>query len=90
MKREGLAREVVRAVQNARKDADLDMADRIVLRLATEDADLATAIDVHREYIAAECLVLRWSVDSLGQQAYRAAVKVEGKPLVIELTKAAA
>ena len=50
---EGLARDVIRAVQQARKQADLDVSDRIRLTLAT-DAD--GVIDQHRDLIAAETL----------------------------------
>src|SRR5262249_10931317 len=54
---EGLAREVVRHVQNGRKDADLEMQDRIILALRTESETLRRAIDAHRDYIAQETLV---------------------------------
>jgi isoleucyl-tRNA synthetase len=84
---EGMAREVVRHVQQARKDAGLEMEDRITLYLHTEDATLAKAIAAHRDYIAAETLVARWSDRPLGAAAYRTQVKVEGKALDIELTK---
>ena len=54
---EGLARDVVRRIQNLRKEADFDLDDRIV---TTYDADeeLAAAIAACREYIAAETLSL--------------------------------
>jgi len=52
---EGLARDVIRAVQQARKDADLDVSDRIVLTLTGDDAAVA-AIEAHRELIAGEVL----------------------------------
>ncbi|HTL41690.1 MAG TPA: isoleucine--tRNA ligase [Pseudolysinimonas sp.] len=52
---EGVARDVVRAVQQARKDAGLEVSDRISLRIAADVATV-TAIRTHRELIAAETL----------------------------------
>src|SRR5262249_36772702 len=49
--REGMARDVIRQVQQLRKDADLEMEDRIVLYLTTESAKLQAAIAAHQEYI---------------------------------------
>ena len=43
---EGLARDVVRAVQQARRDAGLDVSDRIELTLAA-DAEVRAAIEAH-------------------------------------------
>jgi isoleucyl-tRNA synthetase len=84
---EGMAREVVRHVQQARKDADLEMEDRIVLYLHTESATLAKAIDVHRAYIMGECLVRESVCTPLGPEAYKVQVKVDGQPLTIELAR---
>ena len=84
--REGMAREVIRHVQSNRKAAELDMADRIELSLGATGT-LAEAIAEHRDNIAAETLVGRWSETPLGEGAFRAEVKVEGQALVIELRK---
>jgi isoleucyl-tRNA synthetase len=52
---EGRAREIVHAVQNARKNAGLEITDRIELSLAG-DADLLEAAGTHRAYLADEVL----------------------------------
>ena len=52
---EGLAREFVRRVQDLRKNADLDVADRIEL-FVDASPGLRSAIEAHREYITAETL----------------------------------
>ncbi len=54
---EGLARDVVRAIQQARKDADLDVSDRINVDLVTTAA-VWTAVDAHRGTVMAETLAL--------------------------------
>jgi isoleucyl-tRNA synthetase len=86
---EGMAREVVRHVQQARKDAGLEMEDRIVLYLHTDAERLKKAIETHRDYIRTETLVGEWASQPLGEGAYRADVKVDGQPLRIELRKVA-
>jgi isoleucyl-tRNA synthetase len=52
---EGLARDVIRAVQQARKDAGLDVSDRIALTVFGDDEAVA-AICIHRDLIAGETL----------------------------------
>ena len=88
LKQEGTARDIIRQVNQLRKDAALQMEDRIVLHLGTESAALRQAIDVHRDYIAAETLTVRWSEEPLGEGAPTANVKVDGQPLTIQLRKA--
>jgi isoleucyl-tRNA synthetase len=57
--REGLIREIVRTVQDARKQAGLDVSDRIMLNIDGSEQVVA-AISAHREYIASEALVNAW------------------------------
>ncbi|WBQ03649.1 isoleucine--tRNA ligase [Kribbella sp. CA-293567] len=55
LEREGIARDVIRAVQQARRDARLDVTDRIDLRL-TADATTRAALEAHRDTLLAETL----------------------------------
>ena len=55
LRREGLAREVVHAVQNARKDAGLEVEDRIELRLGGDD-ELLAAARAYEGYVSGETL----------------------------------
>ena len=54
---EGLAREIVHAVQAARKEAGLEVEDRIALKLGGHDR-LMQAASIHQDWIAAEVLAL--------------------------------
>jgi isoleucyl-tRNA synthetase len=60
---EGLARDAIRVVQEARKNADLDVSDRIVLALNVSAAD-AEALQAHAELIAGETLAVGFSVQA--------------------------
>ncbi|WP_328466359.1 isoleucine--tRNA ligase [Actinoplanes sp. NBC_00393] len=52
---EGVARDVIRVVQQARRDADLDVSDRIALVLSASDA-VRAAVEAHQEFVAGETL----------------------------------
>ena len=82
LRQEGLAREIVHAVQNARKAAGLDISDRIELSLGGDD-ELIAAAQAHEPYIAAEVLatsVAYGATDGL-------TVRVDGRDLAIDVTK---
>jgi isoleucyl-tRNA synthetase len=57
--REGYAREIVHAVQNARKTAGLQVEDRIELMLDGDSA-LVEAAEAHRDYITEETLTVKF------------------------------
>ena len=78
---EGTARDVVRVIQQARKDAGLDVSDRISLTVAADGA-VADAIRAHAQFIAGETLatglrvVAAPEVSGPGQQAGDGEVRV--------------
>jgi len=84
LRREGLAREVVHAVQNARKGAGLQVEDRIDLALGGDEELLAAARE-HEEYLAQETLALRVGYDA---RANGAEATIEGRPLTVEVRRA--
>jgi len=55
LEREGRARDIVRVVQQERKNSGLDVSDRISLTLDGDEA-VASALEVHAEMIAGETL----------------------------------
>jgi isoleucyl-tRNA synthetase len=84
LRREGLAREIVHAVQIARKDAGLEITDRIELILGG-DADLLDAARSHQDYVAGEVLATSVSYDEGGNGA---GATIDGRELVISLSRA--
>ena len=88
LKLEGMAREVVRQVQELRKQSGLEMEDRIVLSLSTASETLRRAITIHKAYICAETLAVELVDQPIGNGAYTANVKIDGQQLTIELRKA--
>jgi isoleucyl-tRNA synthetase len=65
---EGLVRDVIRAVQNARKEADFDVSDRIALKITAEAAVLEW-VKVHAELLKSETLVLNLQLQEVNQAA---------------------
>ena len=82
LKREGMMREVIRHVQSARKGSGLNVDDRIVLSLASQDDELRKAIEEHHDTILQETLGV------VGEtQENESVVKIEGYSLTIYLAK---
>ncbi len=59
---EGIARDVVRSIQSARKDEDLDVTDRINLTIAASD-DILAAVEDHRAYVCEQILAVGMELD---------------------------
>ena len=83
LRQEGFAREIVHAVQNARKQAGLDISDRIALALGGDD-DLLAAARAHEPYVAGEVLATSVAYDA----ADAAEAKIDGRELRISVTRA--
>lgn len=86
LKSEGLIREVIRNVQNARKAAKLNIDDRIQLVLHTTDTELIEAISEHEDTIKNETLAINLS--DKGEKDYKEVAKIEGAELTISLERA--
>ncbi|GAA1419589.1 isoleucine--tRNA ligase [Agrococcus citreus] len=89
---EGLARDVVRAVQQARKEAGLDVSDRIRLSLGS-DAHGVAALEANRALVAGETLATELTLDRVddtmgeladGRTAHRVG---DGSPLAITIER---
>jgi isoleucyl-tRNA synthetase len=85
LRREGLAREIVRAVQNARKEAGLEITDRIALGL-DGDAELLEVAREHEAYIAGEVLASAITYgDEDGAGGVVSVANIEGRELRISI-----
>lgn len=85
LKREGMVREVIRNVQNARKQAGLDVDDRIHVGLLANEPELTKAIKEHEAFVKAETLAD--SVVYEGVFDTQTSCTVDGIPLTISLQK---
>ncbi|MBV8184684.1 MAG: class I tRNA ligase family protein, partial [Hyphomicrobiales bacterium] len=83
---EGRARDFVRLVQNARKDAGLSVTDRIALTAKLEDG-LAEAIKNHADYVMGETLSIGLDLQS-EPRGRRVEDEIDGMKLVFALEKA--
>jgi isoleucyl-tRNA synthetase len=83
LRSEGLAREIVHAVQNARKDAGLEVEDRIALRLGG-DAEVLAAARAYESYVRGETLAEQLTFDGDGNAA---AATIDGLDLLIGLAR---
>ena len=69
LEREGLARDIIRVIQQERKNAGLDVSDRIALTLSGDSA-VADAFDAHRELIMAETLATSATIADVDGEAH--------------------
>ena len=86
LKREGLMREIVRHVQSARKQAGLQIDDRIILNISSDDSEMYQAIDAFTDVIKSETLAVE--LNSVVNESEKYDAKIEGKLVEISLKKA--
>ena len=86
LKREGLMREIVRHVQSARKQAGLQIDDRIILSISSDDSEISQAVDAFADVIKSETLAVE--LNSAADESEKYDVKIEGKLVEISLKKA--
>ncbi|GIH19949.1 isoleucine--tRNA ligase [Rugosimonospora africana] len=83
---EGLARDVVRVVQQARREAGLDVSDRV---RATVEAgpEVAMAVERHRDFVAEETLAVSLELGSVGESGF-AGEAGDGEPVRVAVARA--
>ena len=84
--REGLSRELIRYVQAARKDAGLNVDDRIVLSFMTDEKELAAAYTDYAEAIKTETLAN--DLTSGDDFSYENTITIDKMEITLKLQKA--
>jgi isoleucyl-tRNA synthetase len=89
LRREGAAREVVHAVQNARKGAGLQVEDRIDLALSGDDR-LLDVVRQHADYVAGETLAESLELEGAAGDpaAHVETARIDGSEIAIALRRA--
>jgi isoleucyl-tRNA synthetase len=83
--REGLARDLIRLIQDQRKELDLNYTDRIQVRIATEADEVAAAVEENHDLIAAETLTTELQV---AREAITESVDLGDHAIQLTVTKA--
>jgi isoleucyl-tRNA synthetase len=86
---EGYARDLVRLVNNMRKEAGLEIADRIHLAYDGAEGDVAAALHNFADYVKDETLALTLSEDGMAEAQHAETVSVGGQDVTLTLRKAA-
>jgi isoleucyl-tRNA synthetase len=84
LREEGLARELVRRIQDFRKQADFDIADRISVVYQVSEG-LKSALDSHRAYIMDETLALEMEEGESQEGMFSGTVQFEGEEATLGL-----
>jgi isoleucyl-tRNA synthetase len=84
--KEGLARELVRRIQNLRKDAGFRIEDKIVTYYQG-DPDLVRVMQGHAAYIGQETLSLQMVEDAGPETAHAGEFKIDGMEITFQLLR---
>ncbi len=85
LKSEGISRDLIRFIQNARKEAGLEVDDRIVLNVETKDIQINDSIDNFKDQIKSETLTDKY--DKTLHDGFSSDAKIEDKDIKIILSK---
>jgi isoleucyl-tRNA synthetase len=87
LRREGLARELVRSLNDLRKEIGLAVSDRVAVAVVA-DGPVADAVAHHHDYVAAEVLAVELAVQGPGAAPDGVhALTVDGHPVRVTLTR---
>jgi isoleucyl-tRNA synthetase len=83
---EGIARDVVRVVQQARREAQLSVSDRIAL-VVDASADVVSAVEAYRQFVTGETLSTTITFDPVGDDGFAGDVG-DGDPVRVRVSRA--
>ncbi len=86
LRREGLARELVSRIQNARKDIGLEVEDRITLTLISASQRIREAVHGHTDYLMEEVLAIDLTLEQ--EQPGEGALELAGELVAVVIAKA--
>jgi isoleucyl-tRNA synthetase len=84
---EGMARELVRRINDLRKKQDLDLADRIRLGIHATTTNVLTAAQRHEQWIADEVLAVDITVDEVTDLSGYEVLDVAGEEVAVEIER---
>jgi len=87
LRREGVARDLIRAIQDLRKAAGLHVSDRIVVGVEAR-GPVAGALEAHRDEIAAETLAVELVLGAIPDASIREVTEIEGETATVSLKTA--
>ena len=85
---EGIARDMVRAIQQARKDAALNVSDRIRLHIDAPEI-ISNALAVHKNYVMEQTLSVELLDQKPAQHVFSTESEIDDKKIMISIAKAA-
>ncbi len=85
---EGIARDMVRAIQQARKDAALHVSDRIALYIDAPES-ISAALAAHKDYVMEQTLTTALLAQKPAAQAFSTESEIDDKKVTISIAKAA-
>ena len=80
---EGLARDIIRHIQQSRKEAGFEINDKIELEITTQDK-LKDAINIHQNFIETQTLSL---IKDISKYDYSSTGEIEGYKFEIKMFK---
>ena len=75
--REGYAKDLIRSIQDRRKQLECEYTDRIEVRIGVDDEELMAAFQEHAESVAAETLAVKFEVAASIEAPQDSAVEIE-------------
>ena len=87
LRAEGIAREVIRGIQELRKTTGLAVEERIELWLDTDDPDAQRALETHQAFLGGEVLATQTTFGSIPDDGARDEIAVDGTSVHVGLKR---